>query len=159
MLYYSLLSVDCVPLSAHDPYGQLKSARLVLSAYLLPFQLWHRHGTRHYLAHCHGQGGIKIYPDIELDYGEDCWTRGSDFYGMPITRTSFKDNFSSSETKTLYTYFGLIVRRKGEGEFERVGLWECGNEDRYYRQRPDKCFAEKLHVMFEILERETVVLV
>jgi hypothetical protein len=116
-----------------DPFGRLKSARLVLRAYLLPFDLWHNDYTGRCRAYTQERGGIKTYPDIRLDYDEDDWARKGEFYGLPITRQSFQTDFPPPG-ETIYTCLGLILERKDDGEFERVGLWECGSEKGYKRQ-------------------------
>jgi len=166
VVYFALSSAACVPLSEYDPYGQLRSARLELSAHLLPLQLWHRSGTRHFRAYHDGRGGLHVSPDIAIEYGEDSWASEVEYryFGMPVTRTAFTGS-SGMDNHTMYTCLGLVLRRKTGGDesdpvLERVALFECPSEHGYGRHEgSDEWSGEKLHALLEGMERKAVVIV
>lgn len=169
-LYYaSVVSVECVPLSVDDPYGRLQWGKLVLTgSCLLPFDLWHRPGTRHFKAVHDGKGGIDVSPEIEIEYRDNGWHAGGqevEYYGLPIMRRSseLRDVMSSS---LGYTVSGLVLRRlKGNGQdtenekvFERVAFWESVSEKGYWKKGDDEWSGERLDRLLEGRQGETVVI-
>jgi hypothetical protein len=140
-VYYSLISVECVPLSKLDPYGRLSSARLVISAYLLPFELRYDEDIDGYLARTQDRGGITVYVDIYFEYDKGSGECEGEYYGVPILRSDW--NYCC----------GLIMQCISEMKFIRVGTWFCTDEIRATR---GEWSAEEIHAACERMERQTV---
>lgn len=145
-LYFTVVAVDCVPLSEHDPFGQLKSATLTLQGPLMPLIL--KLSKKGYDAQSDGLWGIDVEPDLNLaPILADANERGL-FFGLPIVQ---------GQTNIR----GLVLHRQDGGTYERVGLWFCSEKDVYHRwsHLPEWWGAEKLHKILEKMEVETVVMV
>jgi hypothetical protein len=147
-LYYSVLSADVTPLSAHDPFGQLREARLTLSGRLLPFNLSHAKGNRKYWAFFNRRGDIRFHPDIDIEELYNLPVRNEDLVALPLKGGS--------------TCMGLLLRRTGEdGVFERLGLWECSAASSSYfpKDQERDWSAEELHEIIEKMSPESLTLV
>lgn len=145
-LYFTVVAVDCVPLSEHDPFGQLKSATLTLQGPLIPLIL--KRSKKGYDAQFDGQWGIEVEPDLNLaPILADANEQGL-FFGLPVVRSEMEIR-------------GLVLHRQNDGPYERVGLWFCPSQEGYYKQfDPLEWWrAEALHEIFGNMKLETVVIV
>jgi hypothetical protein len=145
-LYFTLVAVDCVPLSDQDPFGQLKSATLTLQGTLIPLVL--KRSKKGYDATSDGRGGIEVQPDLNLASILNEANKQGLFFGLPIVREHIET-------------FGLVLHRQEDGKYERVGLWTCSSKEGYYQRfdPPEYWRAEALHDAFGTMELETVVIV
>ncbi|KAF2664753.1 HET-domain-containing protein, partial [Microthyrium microscopicum] len=144
-LYFSVLSVDCVPLSDHDPFGQLKTATLTLQGPLISLVLTPT--RKGYDAEFEERGGITVEPDLNLNSVLKAANQNGLFFGLAIVR-------QESEVR------GLVLYRQGNGNYERVGLWYSYSKDGYYQQNnpPEYWAAESLDEALQLRDREIVVL-
>lgn len=116
-LYFTVVAVDCVSLSEHDPFGQLRSAKLTLQGPLIPLIL--KRSKKGYDAESNGRGWIEVEPDLNLaPILADANERGL-LFGLPIVR---------DQTATR----GLALHRQDGGTYERVGLWFCSTKEGYF---------------------------
>lgn len=145
-LYFTVVAVDCVPISEHDPFGQLKSATLTLRGSLIPLVL--ERSKKGYNAQSDGRRGIEVEPDLNLDSIVTEANEQGRFFGLPIVRQQI-------ETR------GLVLHRRDDSCYERVGQWFCSSKEGYYQRfdPPEWWRAEALHEVFETMKLETVVVV
>jgi hypothetical protein len=149
--YISVAKADCTPRSPLYPFGELKSAELVLNGWLLPIKVdlnYLKHGRIEFTDKegCPFSGTLYLDKRTQISVERD----SSGLFGVPIVKKyCHKDNI-------ICMYFGLVVRKIEEGTgYERVGLWRLGIMD-----RDDELQKEAvIDTFFQTLVTELIVLV
>jgi hypothetical protein len=156
MIYCSSIDADCKPVSIQDPYGQLESAKLTLSGVLLPFMLDYNPSTSETSIRfdCDERtGGLLLYPDITLSHDPHSSGSCTQYFGLP-----FADNVSGSEYGEA-AITGLLLWRRQEDLFERVGLWKLCRPGPHEEIDESDWTAEELHARIIAMEKQRITIV